>query len=118
MNIINHAKYIAEHPFMRQAVSKYNSGDHSDMIHLLFEVQIHLHLKDCDVADRTYRRWKHLNPAEIRKELQGMEAPETLDVKLPFPKVTEVQKPAVFLKKVFNNIKRIHNQLTLWPEVA
>lgn len=114
MNIKNHSKHVAEHPFMQHAIERSQEGDYSELELILFELQIHTYLECCKVADKTFRKWKDLTPAEIRKELQDMPAPETLNIDLPRPPAAV--KKTNFVKRVSNKIKEIANQLQLWEE--
>lgn len=122
LNIKSHSAFIASHPYTKQAFTKHLEGDSHDLEHLLFEIQIHMYLQCCTVADRTYRRWKDLQPAEIRRELKDMPAPESLSINLPMvlldkPKLT-LSKPIAIIKKMYHSPKPIPNQLKLWDEVA
>lgn len=126
MNIKGHSKHIASHPYTQQAFTKYLEGDFHDLEHLFFEIQIHLYIQCCSQADRTYRKWKDLQPAEIRRELKAMPAPEDLYVNLPSIPKGLIQKPIMILTKpvpvvkrlVTHHPKEIPTQYKLWPEVA
>lgn len=119
MTIQNQVSTIFEHPFLKQAVRNYVSGNDKDLKHVFSEVFIHTYLTVSQNCGRAFRLNKWATHPVIYSAIKEVEPPTNLDVRLPIPEpyIEPVCKVVSFSIKRHVKPKFFANQLQLFSEI-
>lgn len=89
MTISEHVSGLLEHPFFKQAVAHYVSGDTADLKHLLSIVMVHTHQITRYDCVRKYKANKWFNIPEIITVISEVPFPEKIKYELPIPPLVD-----------------------------
>lgn len=85
MTIQNQVSAIFEHPYFKQGVRNYVSGDKSDLSHLFSEAFIHCYLVVAQNCGREFRLNKWATHPVTYSAIKDIPPPVNLDLRLPIP---------------------------------
>lgn len=83
-------EYVFRHPFFKEAMRKFLSGDPTDLKDVFTQAQIHVYQTTTRSAAKEYGRNKWGQHEDIRDKIRDLPPPTTLDLYLPIPMQPEL----------------------------
>lgn len=116
MTIPEQVAKLFEHPYLKQAIRHYSSGNDVDLKYVFSAVMVHTHQTTRDHCVKEYRRNKWFNFPEIVTALKELPFPSNINYELPIPAITDEPickvVPLTVVKR-YPKINHTPNQLEL-----
>jgi hypothetical protein len=89
MTIPEQVSKLFEHPYFKQAVRQYSSGNTANLEYVFSAVMVHTHQTTRGECIKEYRRNKWFNFPEIVTAMKELAFPANINYELPIPQIED-----------------------------